>query len=359
MPTRCTSLLAFMLALMFGASSVHADDLVVATHPYPPWIMHDADGGWTGISIDAWKHVARDAGLTYVIKDIEPREVMTKGLDALGADVMVSGGIGPRTEKVMDMTHPFIISGLGIATRSETSSATRILSKMLSWRFLRNLGVLLLIIVIVGVVVWKIEHKTSPEEFGGTPLVGIGGGVLWTIESLFSKPKPLSRRLRSRLVSLFWVMLCMILISGVTAKLASEFTVTQLTSKVSGPKDLAHARVGVVIAKSGNKGGGARYLDAHGIGYTTYIDEPRLALEALARGELDAVLDDPYTLRYLVHTQFAGKLLVLPDVIEPKPYAFGLRLGSPLMKKVNQALVQLVEDGDFKQIVVRYVGGSD
>ena len=69
MPTRCTALLAFMFALMFGARSVHADDLVVATHPYPPWIIHDADGGWSGISIDAWKQVARDAGLTYVIKN--------------------------------------------------------------------------------------------------------------------------------------------------------------------------------------------------------------------------------------------------------------------------------------------------
>src|SRR5262249_21344385 len=153
-------------------------------------------------------------------------KVLEEGLDKLDIDV-VAGCVGPnpRTEKVMDVSHPFYISGLAIATRAESSSGiARLTDKVLSFRFLRNLGLLLLIIVIVGVVVWRIEHKTSPDEFGGTPLSGIGGGIFWTVESLFAKPKPLSRRLRSRLVSLFWVIACMVLISGVTAKLAAEFT---------------------------------------------------------------------------------------------------------------------------------------
>jgi hypothetical protein len=106
----------------------------------------------------------------------------------------------------MDVTHPFYLGGLAIATRPEpVSGLSRVIDKVLSLRFLRNLGILLLIIVLVGIVVWRIEHKTSPDEFGGTVARGIGGGVFWTVESLFAKPKPLSRRLHSRLVSLFWV----------------------------------------------------------------------------------------------------------------------------------------------------------
>src|SRR5262249_10017035 len=203
--------------------------LVVGTKAYPPWIIKNPDGTWSGISIDAWKRVAAELDLKYVWKEIDLKDLAERGPEALGVDVVVSMTITWRAEKYFDMSHPFVIQGIGIATRAEAQSGvSRVLGKIASLRFLRNLVILLLIIVVVGMVVWRIEHKTSPDEFGGTVARGIGGGVFWTVESLFAKPKPLSRRLHSRLVSLFWVIACMVLISGVTARLAAEFTVSQL-----------------------------------------------------------------------------------------------------------------------------------
>jgi ABC-type amino acid transport substrate-binding protein len=354
---------AFVIAIaLLLPGFARADDrpLVVGVHDFPPTTIQNADGTWSGICVDAWKQVADSLDLKYTFRDVHPKDIMEKGFDQLDVDVYTCLGPNPRTEKIMDVTHPFLITGLAIATRAgSTSVLSRIANEVVSWRFARNFGVLLLIILVVGVIVWRIERKTSPDEFGGPPLKGIGGGIFWTVESLFAKPKPLSRRLRSRLVSLFWVFACMILISGVTAKLAAEFTVNQLEGTVAGVKDLPHARVAAGVASTGNKGTGARYLDAHGIPYRAFVSEHTVTdmLQALDRGEVDAVVAGSIELPYHVNKTYPGRLTVLPDAVQPVMLGFGLRLGSPLRKQIDLAVVKLAEAGVFKQIVSQYLGG--
>ena len=149
------------------------------------------------------------------------------------------------------------------------------------------------------------------------------------------------------------------LISGVTAKLAAEFTVNQLNGAVGGIKDLPHARVAAAIATNGNKGLGARFLDAHGIAYRPFVADigTNEMLEALDRGEVDAVVDSQLSLQYIVSNKYPGRLLVLPDRVQPTMLGFGFRIGSPLRKRVDVALLKLAETGVFKQIVSQYVGG--
>jgi ABC-type amino acid transport substrate-binding protein len=365
MRSRVLLALVFLAPLLVSTPAHAGDDqppIVVGISHFPPSAIKAADGSWTGTCVDAWKRIAEEQSLRYVFRDVDPKDVMAKGLEALGIDVVGCVGVNPRTEKVMDVTHPFSISGLGIATRPESSSGVgRIFDKIASWRFARSFGVLLLIIIIAGVIVWRFERQTSPDDFGGPPLKGIGGGVFWTVEALFARPKPLSRRIRSRLIALFWVIASILLISGVTAKLSAEFTVNQLSGTVSGPKDLQHARIGASIASNGAKGSGARYLDAHGIPYKTFVETDvqgvKLALEALDRGELDAVVDSAIGMQYLIASHFPGRLLVLPDTIQPTLTAFGLRPGSPHRKQLNLTILRLAELGVFKHILAQYVGG--
>ena len=357
-----------VFVITLTSSHARADDtpkpqpLIVAVNHYPPAIIKEADGNWSGTFVEFWKHVADSVGWSYTFKEVDPKEVSAKGPDAVGVDVVLGVGITARIEKLMDVSAPFVVTGLGIATRPEPASAVdRIAGKVFSWRFLRNLSVLLLAIVIVGVIVWRIERETSPEEFGGKPLTGIGGGIFWTVESLFARPKPLSRRLRSRLVALFWVIVCMVLISGLTAKLSAEFTVSQLSGTVSGVRDLDHARVGAVVGSNGMKSVGAKWLEAHGIPYRPFVSDSSakslsLALDALEKGELDAVVDGVVNMQYVISKEHPGRLLVLPDSIQAVPVAFGLRLGSPIRKQLNQALLRLAEAGDYKQILRQYVG---
>jgi ABC-type amino acid transport substrate-binding protein len=330
--------------------------------PSEPSVISNKDGSWSGFCVDSWRAVADSLDVKYELRAYDPALLAKGGLEAAGIDVLLCQGPNPRAEKVMDVTHAFYTDGLAIATRPEPASGlSRVIDKVMSLRFLRNLGILLVIIVVVGIVVWRIERHTSPDEFGGSTLSGIGGGVFWTVESLFAKPKPLSRRVRSRLVSLFWVFTCMLLISGVTAKLSSEFTVSQLSGTVAGVKDLQHARVGVWLSANGHSAS-ARFLTAHGIAYRAFPFNPDPSasgpLEALDRGELDAVLGDGLGLRYRATKDFAGRLIVLPETVEPTQRGFAVRIGNPLRKKLDLALLKLAEQGVFKTIARQY-GGTD
>jgi ABC-type amino acid transport substrate-binding protein len=152
------------------------------------------------------------------------------------------------------------------------------------------------------------------------------------------------------------------LISGVTAKLSSEFTVSLLNGTVAGVRDLQHARVGVRLAANGHSAA-ARFLAAHGIAYRAFPFHPEpgtpSALEALDRGELDAVLDGGLGLRYLANKDFAGRIIVLPETVQPTQLGFGVRIGSPLRKRLDLALLKLAEQGVFKTIVRQYGGIDD
>jgi hypothetical protein len=135
------ALLAFALAAPARADDA-PPELVVGVTVGPPGIIHDADGTWRGICVDAWKDVAREIGLAYRFVEVDSKQVIARGPGAVGADVITCVPINPRTEAVMDVTHPFTIGGLGIATRPEASSGVaRVARKLLDLQRREHRGV--------------------------------------------------------------------------------------------------------------------------------------------------------------------------------------------------------------------------
>src|SRR5437763_632550 len=53
--------------------------LIVATHEAPPFIIKNADGSFSGISIDLWRHVADTLRLDYEIRDMAVADLMAAG----------------------------------------------------------------------------------------------------------------------------------------------------------------------------------------------------------------------------------------------------------------------------------------
>lgn len=256
--------------------------LVVGTKPIPPFVVQNADGSFSGISIDLWKRVAEQLNIPYTIRVFEVRQLLDP--DHNGIDVVVSVNISASNEAAMDVTHAFYSTGLAIATRPESKSGIMaIVSKMISANFVKGLGVLAAVLLIMGILVWYIERHTKPEEFGGSAVQGIAHGIFWAFESLVGKAGALSKTRAARVLILLWTFTCMLLVSGVTAKLSSELTVSQLTSSVSGPNDLPQVTVGTVRPSLAT-----HYLDERGISFTSsardcapwYVLESRLRIRA-------------------------------------------------------------------------------
>ena len=98
--------------------------LVVGTKETPPFAMKDADGNWTGISIDLWRQIADRIKFIY-----EWRELDQYGL----ADRHCRWFSGCRGGKFdhyaragldkFDFTYPFYTTGLGIAVAGQDRNA--------------------------------------------------------------------------------------------------------------------------------------------------------------------------------------------------------------------------------------------
>ena len=107
--------------LILVTSTARAKPLVVGTRIFPPFVMKQADGSYTGISMELWKRVAQKLQLDYVVKEATAPELLEP--ETHGVDVVVSLPITAINGRNMDLTHAFYSTGLAIATRVESTNA--------------------------------------------------------------------------------------------------------------------------------------------------------------------------------------------------------------------------------------------
>lgn len=338
--------------LLLIAVTAYADKpLVVGTRMFPPFVMKQPDGTYTGISMELWKRVAQQLHVDYVVREATAPELLEP--ETHGVDVVVSLPITALNGRNMDLTHAFYSTGLAIATRVESTNAlVTVLGGLASPTFLEWAGIVVLALVGVGVVVWLFGRRKRDSEFAGPAVHGISHGVLWAFESVAGKADAITRARGGRLLTLVWTFVCILIVSIITAELTTALTVNQLSSKVSGLGDLPKVRVGSVKDSVGKK-----YLDDRQVRSIAYADLPA-AMAALQHGELDAVVNEAPLLQYQVN--HATGLVVLPGTFHNHGYGFGLaRVHHDLLAPMNAALLGATETDDWSQLLTQYLGAHD
>ncbi len=340
-----------MLCVAAPAFGDPAAPLVVGTRPFAPFVVHEADGTWTGISIELWKRVAAIVNVPYVIQE-EPVAALLDP-DAHGVDIVVSLPITVHNQEMMDLTHAFYSTGLAIATRSEpTNGFVTIASKLASVTFVKWLGILVGVLCLVGLVVWLLARGTA-DEFTGHPVKGISHGVLWAFESLAGKADALTKRRGGRALTLLWTFACILLASIVTAELTTELTLSQLSTKVSGLDDLPKVKVAAIKDSLA-----ARYLGQRRINARIYPDLA-IAIDALDRGEVDAVVSEAPLVQYEVGKRPTSSLIVLPGTFQNHGYGLGVRRSHrELLPQLNTAILTIIESDDWAKVLADHLGGS-
>jgi ABC-type amino acid transport substrate-binding protein len=263
-------------------------------------------------------------------------EAVTKGeVDFAAAAISVTA----ERERVMDFSHPFLTTGLGIAVRTQPAGGVGSMVEALTSRaFLEAVGALALLLSLVGLCVWLFERKSNREHFGGSVLGGIGNGFWWSAVTMSTVGygDKVPRTAAGRILGVIWMFASVILISSFTAAIASGLTVNRLEGAVSGPRDLPRVKVATVRNTAA-----ARYLDNQKL---RFIDYPDLsaAIEGLARREADALVYDAPLLSYQCAQRPAQDLKVLDAIFARQTYAIALPVGSPLRKPLNEALLSIL-----------------
>ncbi len=345
-----------LIAVLLFSATVELQaqqSLKIATKETPPFVMKREDGSWYGITIDLWRQIAEELKLTYEFTETD-LDGMVRGLSDGSYDVAVAAlTVTAERERMFDFTHPFFATGLTIATaRSGSSNWFVALRKLWSPQLIKSVGSLALVLLLVGFLVWMVERKANPDEFGGGPMSGLWSGFWFSAVTMttvgYGDKSP--KTVTGRILALIWMFMAIIIISGFTAAIAAAFTVTQLESQITGPEDLVGLKVGSVPNSTS-----AHYLESNNINYIGF-ESAAAGVKALGDKELDAFVYDRPILRYLVNKSHSGRLRVLPNYFERQDYAIALKEGSPLREAINQVLLRRVQSPDWERLLTSYLG---
>ncbi|KAJ0039930.1 hypothetical protein Pint_28730 [Pistacia integerrima] len=137
--------------------------------------------------------------------------------------------------RLIDFTQPYMDSGLVLVApiRKLNSSA---------WVFLRPFTPTMwcvtgIFFLIVGVVVWILEHRQN-DDFRGPPVIQINTILWFTFSTLFFSHREKTVSYIGRFVLIIWLFVVLILTSSYTASLTSILTVEQLSSPVKDIQSL-------------------------------------------------------------------------------------------------------------------------
>ena len=347
------------------APTVARTRLVVGLTQSPPFCMRGEDGSWSGVSVELWQWIAADLGI-----DTEFRESTVTGLfDDLAPGRPLDVSIGALTitaerEDRLDFSLSFFLSGLGVAVKTAPGAGGFLawLGRLLIWNFWRIVAALAASLVLVALLVWALEHKSNPKEFGGNGKAhrGIGSALWWSAVTMttvgYGDLAP--RSPAGRVVAIAWMFVSLLLVSWFTASMASILTAERLDAGtggfvVRGPDDLRRLHVAVIGGTSSEEYLRHRQID--------YIRIPQKEmLDVLLTGRAQAVLGDAPVLRYVARREpYTGKITVLPQTFQMEPYGIALRDGSTWRKSVDRALLHRLASPEWRDLIYRYLGNTE
>ncbi|KAM7519953.1 hypothetical protein LguiB_018915 [Lonicera macranthoides] len=272
--------------------------------------------------------------------------MITSGVyDAAVGDIVIT----PNRTRKADFSQPYIESGLVVVApvRKSTSS---------SWAFLRPFtpkmwGVTGIFFIVVGAVVWVLEHRIN-DDFRGPPREQFVTILWFSFSTLFFTHREITISTLGRLVLILWLFVVLIINSSYTASLTSILTVQQLSSPIKGIESLQMSNDPI-----GYQQGSFAHdylVDEIGIHESRLIplNSPKDCAKALKdgpkNGGVAAVVDQrAYVELFLsTHCEFS----IVGQEFTKNGWGFAFPRDSPLAVDMSTAILKLSENGELQRI---------
>ncbi|GFZ00379.1 glutamate receptor 2 [Actinidia rufa] len=267
--------------------------------------------------------------------------VTTNVFDAAVGDIAI---VTNRTKSV-DFTQPYVESGLLIVApmRKLNSSA---------WAFLRPFtplmwGVTAAFFLIVGAVVWIVEHRIN-DEFRGPPRKQFITILWFSFSTMFFSHRENTVSTLGRMILIIWLFVVLIINSSYTASLTSMLTVQQLSSTIKGMESLiaSNAPIGFQVGSFAEN-----YLNEElniAKSRLVALGSPEEYAMALDKGIVAAVVDErPYIDLFLsTYCKFSA----VGQEFTKSGWGFAFPRDSPLAIDMSTAILTLSENGELQKI---------
>ena len=328
---------------------------VVGTKITEPFVIEN-EGEWSGISFELWKVIAKKLDLKYEVRTYD-LEGLTNAVANNEVDIAVSPlTITAEREKVFDFTHSYFTTGLSIAVPNKSDdSLLNIARNIFSTQFFEIIFLIAIVLFFVGFFVWLFERKKNKSEFGDGITKGLGSSFWWAAVTMttvgYGDKSP--KTVGGRVISLIWMFAGLIMISGFTAAITSSLTVNKLDVGINSLADLNNVRVGTVRSSSSEE-----YLTQNGLDFIT-TGTIENGINLLRDNKLDAFVYDAPILKYYIKFQnIANEVRVLPIILDPINYAFGLPTKSSLTESINRILLWEIDKKEWKVVINSYLGAQ-
>lgn len=330
-----------------GVDSLNLPDkVVIGVMPTPPFIM-SSNEGYKGLSVDSWELVNDELDLEYKYKEYESLGALLKGVENNEVDFSINPVTvtNSRMER-MDFSQPYYISDTAMAQKTG-SKILGYIKNIISWKFISAILVLIAVILIFGFLVWVFERKKNPEEFGGGKR-GILEGFWWSAVTMttvgYGDKSP--QTTGGRIVGFIWMFMAIIIISSLTAAIASSLTVQTMNNRIGGIQDLSNFKVSTVKSSSAEE-----LLDLYNIKYNLVKNEKEgIALVENEKTEV-FIYDEPILNFEIDRRELGDEIGVSSRSLKKDYFAYSFPKNSKLVDKINPVLISILKTMEWNNLV--------
>jgi polar amino acid transport system substrate-binding protein len=342
------------------ATNAEASELTIGTIHRPPFMIKSEVAGapLSGFSVELFDTVAKKANIDYSWREFTVFGEMIDATESSEVDASIANiTITSKREKTLDYSQPIYDSGLLILTPKKSGglSIVKLITESgILWFLLGALGVLLLIAHILWLFERNVEN-TRHDYFRDDYLGGVWDAFWWAfiIMTMGGFENEVPHKKLSRLVAMVWIISSLFFISTLTAKITTALTVSELNSSIQSVSDLAGKKVGAMEGPTVRG-----YLGTFGIKPVEYKAKDELYKD-LTDGTLDAIVGDAPILQYYAQHEGAGGVVMAGEVFKPEKYGAifpQTPRGKVLKEQFDRALIEMQEDGDYKELYNKYFG---
>lgn len=335
-------LLTFLSAISYSVQAQPDSVITVGIEASAPFVNMYEGKLPEGLSVDFWNLVEDDAQIKFEYKTYDEFSTLLEAIKSGEVDMSINPiTVTDGRMREMEFSQPFFISGTTVA-RKYDSGWMEVIKNIFSWQFFSAVAVLLTIISFFGVLIWYFERKKNKDQFGDG-LKGLGDGFWWSAVTMttvgYGDKAPVTKG--GRVVGFIWMFAGIIMISSLTAGIASALTVQSLDSKIDSPEDLRRFKVGTISGSST-----AEYLELFNIdykGYPSVLD----ALESLGNDEVELIVYDRPILRYYLQEAGHKDIVVAPKDLKTDYYSFSYPKNSRLATYLDPYVVKTLKSPEW------------
>ncbi|KAF5769095.1 putative periplasmic binding protein-like I [Helianthus annuus] len=280
-----------------------------------------------------------------------PSNTMLVSLINTGVYDAAVGDIAITTNRtrLADFSQPFIESGLVVVAPVRRSTSS-------TWAFLRPFSPLMwcvsgIFFIVVGAVVWILEHRIN-DEFRGPPKKQLVTVLWFSFSTLFSSHRENTLSTLGRMVLILWLFVVLIINSSYTASLTSILTVQKLYSPIKGIDSLMASKDPIGYQENSFV---RNYLIAeYGIHESRLIplslpeDFDKALRDGPKNGGVAAVVDERAYVELFLSTRC--DFSIVGQEFTKNGWGFAFPRDSPLAADMSTAILKLSESGELQRI---------